>query len=257
MRRRCRGRDRRARGEGRHAPLRSRSDGDHVSKGKPADLAYECVLDEAAFARWREGDSRRAARRVRHRDDEPRPDGRADRRAVVRDRARRRRATCRSRIATPARPTSSTASTCSRRCARLVRRSASARKVGQNVKYDEHALANHGIALAGVAHDTLLESYVLEAHRPHDMDSLAWRHLDWKTIAYSEVAARARAQIGFDQVRGRPRDRVFGRGCRRHAAPARGAVPAGRRGREACRTSTTRSSCRCATCSSGWSATAC
>jgi len=73
-------------------------------------------------------------------------------------------------------------------------------KLGQNVKYDEHALANHGIALDGVAHDTLLESYVLEAHRPHDMDSLAWRHLDWKTIAYAEVAGKGAAQIGFDQV---------------------------------------------------------
>ncbi|MGH8801826.1 MAG: 5'-3' exonuclease H3TH domain-containing protein, partial [Casimicrobiaceae bacterium] len=49
------------------------------------------------------------------------------------------------------------------------------RKLGQNIKYDEHVFANHGIALAGVAEDTLLESYVLEAHRPHDMDSLALR----------------------------------------------------------------------------------
>ncbi len=45
-----------------------------------------------------------------------------------------------------------------------------ARKLGQNVKYDQHVLANHGIALAGVAHDTMLQSYVLESHRPHDMD---------------------------------------------------------------------------------------
>jgi DNA polymerase-1 len=36
--------------------------------------------------------------------------------------------------------------------------------------------ANHGIRLAGVAHDTLLESYVLEP-TSHDMDSLALRHL--------------------------------------------------------------------------------
>jgi len=73
-------------------------------------------------------------------------------------------------------------------------------KVGQNVKFDQHALANHGIALAGVAHDTLLESYVLESHKPHDMDSLAWRHLDWKTIAYAEVCGKGASQIGFDQV---------------------------------------------------------
>jgi DNA polymerase-1 len=74
------------------------------------------------------------------------------------------------------------------------------KKLGQNVKYDEHVFANHGFALAGVAHDTLLESYVLEAHRPHDMDNLAWRHLGVKTITYAEVAGKGAKQIGFDQV---------------------------------------------------------
>ncbi len=73
-------------------------------------------------------------------------------------------------------------------------------KLGQNVKFDEHALANHGVALAGVAHDTLLQSYVLESHKPHDMDSLAWRHLDWKTIPYVEVCGKGAGQICFDQV---------------------------------------------------------
>ena len=76
----------------------------------------------------------------------------------------------------------------------------SRKKVGQNVKYDQHVLANHGLVLAGVAHDTLLQSYVLEAHRPHDMDNLAWRHLNVKTITYAEVAGKGAKQIGFDQV---------------------------------------------------------
>jgi len=74
------------------------------------------------------------------------------------------------------------------------------RKLGQNVKYDEHVLANHGLALAGVAHDTLLESYVLESHKPHDMDNLAWRHLNVKTITYAEVAGKGAGRIGFEQV---------------------------------------------------------
>ena len=74
------------------------------------------------------------------------------------------------------------------------------RKLGQNLKYDEHVLANHGLALAGIAHDTLLESYVLEAHRPHDMDNLAWRHLGVKTLTYAEVAGKGAKQIDFDQV---------------------------------------------------------
>ena len=76
----------------------------------------------------------------------------------------------------------------------------SARKLGQNLKYDQHVLANHGIALAGVAHDTLLESYVLESHRSHDMDDLAWRHLGLQTIAYADVTGKGAARIGFDQV---------------------------------------------------------
>ena len=73
-------------------------------------------------------------------------------------------------------------------------------KLGQNAKYDEHVLANHGIALAGVAHDTMLESYVLESHRSHDLGDLASRHLDLKTIGYSEVTGKGASQIGFDQV---------------------------------------------------------
>ncbi len=73
-------------------------------------------------------------------------------------------------------------------------------KVAQNAKYDTHVLANHGVNLRGVRHDTCVESYVLEAHKPHDMDSLAQRHLRVKTIAYEEVAGKGAGQIGFDQV---------------------------------------------------------
>src|SRR3984893_15693514 len=73
------------------------------------------------------------------------------------------------------------------------------KKIGQNVKYDQHVLANYGIALAGVAHDTLLQSYVLESQRQHDMDSLAWRHLGVKTISCADVAGKGAGHIGFDQ----------------------------------------------------------
>lgn len=74
------------------------------------------------------------------------------------------------------------------------------KKVGQNLKYDQHVLANHGIALNGIAHDTLLESYVFESHRTHGMDDLAMRHLDIKTITFEEVAGRGAKQVGFNQV---------------------------------------------------------
>jgi DNA polymerase-1 len=77
---------------------------------------------------------------------------------------------------------------------------ASKAKVGQNLKYDSHVLANHGIQLRGIAHDTLLESYVFESHKSHDMDSLALRHLGKKTISFEEVCGKGASQIGFDQV---------------------------------------------------------
>ncbi|MBU3579341.1 DNA polymerase I [Polynucleobacter sp. 73C-SIWE] len=73
-------------------------------------------------------------------------------------------------------------------------------KLGQNLKYDAHIFANYGITLNGVAFDTLLESYVLESHLPHNMDSLAERHLGMKTIRYEEVCGKGVHQIGFDQV---------------------------------------------------------
>jgi DNA polymerase-1 len=74
------------------------------------------------------------------------------------------------------------------------------KKVGQHLKYDEQVLANYGIVMDGIEHDTLLQSYVLESHRPHDMDNLALRHLGLKTIKYEDVAGKGASQIGFDEV---------------------------------------------------------
>ncbi|MDX9707602.1 MAG: DNA polymerase I, partial [Azospira sp.] len=73
-------------------------------------------------------------------------------------------------------------------------------KLGQHLKYDQHVLANHGIALAGVAHDTLLESYVLESDKGHDLGQLASRHLGLDTISYESLCGKGAKQIGFDQV---------------------------------------------------------
>jgi DNA polymerase-1 len=74
------------------------------------------------------------------------------------------------------------------------------KKVGQHLKYDAHVFANHGIRLAGIVHDTMLESYVLEAHRSHNMDDLAERHLGRSTIKYEQVCGKGASQIGFDEV---------------------------------------------------------
>ena len=74
------------------------------------------------------------------------------------------------------------------------------KKVGQNLKYDMHVLAGAGIFLRGVAHDTLLESYVLEAHKSHDLDSLSQRHLGRKGLSYDDVTGKGASRIGFDEV---------------------------------------------------------
>jgi DNA polymerase-1 len=73
-------------------------------------------------------------------------------------------------------------------------------KVGQNLKYDKHVLANHGVELNGIAHDTLLQSYVLESHRQRNMDDLALRHLGVRTITFEEVAGKGAKQMAFNQV---------------------------------------------------------
>lgn len=77
---------------------------------------------------------------------------------------------------------------------------ASKPKLGQHLKYDSHVFENYGIRVQGIVHDTLLESYVFESHRTHDMDSLALRWLERKTITYQEVCGKGASQIGFDEV---------------------------------------------------------
>ena len=77
---------------------------------------------------------------------------------------------------------------------------ASRAKLGHNLKYAEHALANHGVALRGSAQDTELESYVLESHKPHDLEGLAARHLDLAMIDYDSVTGKGAHRIAFEEV---------------------------------------------------------
>ncbi|AOW13855.1 DNA polymerase I [Hydrogenophaga crassostreae] len=73
-------------------------------------------------------------------------------------------------------------------------------KLGQHVKYDRHVFANHGIEVQGYAHDTMLQSYVLEVHKPHGLSSLAERHLGRSGIAYEDLCGKGAHQIPFAQV---------------------------------------------------------
>ena len=75
-----------------------------------------------------------------------------------------------------------------------------ARKLGQHIKYDRHVLANHGIEVQGYVHDTMLQSYVLEVHKPHGLSSLAERHLGRSGTTYEELCGKGAHQIPFAQV---------------------------------------------------------
>ena len=73
-------------------------------------------------------------------------------------------------------------------------------KLGQHLKYDRHVFANHGLRLAGIVEDTLLQSYVLESDKPHDLGSLAARHCGLSTISYDAVTGKGANRISFAQV---------------------------------------------------------
>ncbi len=78
--------------------------------------------------------------------------------------------------------------------------SSARKKVLQNAKYDQHVFANHAIRLAGIAHDTMLQSYVIESDKGHDLGQLCSRHLGLATIAYEDLCGKGAKQITFDQV---------------------------------------------------------
>jgi DNA polymerase I len=73
-------------------------------------------------------------------------------------------------------------------------------KLGQHVKYDRHVFANHGIEVKGYVHDTMLQSYVLEVHKPHGLSSLAERHVGRSGISYEDLCGKGAHQISFAQV---------------------------------------------------------
>jgi DNA polymerase-1 len=74
-------------------------------------------------------------------------------------------------------------------------------KVGQHGKYDINVLSHYGIEVRGLAHDTMLESYILNATATrHDMDSLAQRYLGYTTVKYEDVCGKGAKQISFSQV---------------------------------------------------------
>ena len=238
-------------------PLRHRAESD------PAPLAaarehYELVRRRSALG----------ALARRHRRGRPRRRSTPRRRASIRCRREHRRHLARRRagprVLHPARASlrrraarSSIACACSRGSRRgsPTRRRRSSARTSSTTSTCSPTTASRS---RGVAHDTLLESYVLESHKPHDMDNLAWRHLDVKTITLRR-RRRARAPSAFRSSRWRV-ERATEYAAEdadvtlrlHHALYPRSQRDAKLRARLRAR-----SSCRCATCCSAWSATAC
>lgn len=74
-------------------------------------------------------------------------------------------------------------------------------KVGQHLKYDANVLKNYGIEVRGIAHDTMLESYVYDAVATrHDMDSLAEKYLNETTVHFVDIAGKGKNQLTFNQI---------------------------------------------------------
>lgn len=74
-------------------------------------------------------------------------------------------------------------------------------KLAQHAKFDINVLARHGVQVRGLAHDTMLQSYVLDAAgNRHDMDTLAQKYLNHTTISFQDIAGKGKAQLTFNQV---------------------------------------------------------
>ncbi|MDF7675906.1 DNA polymerase I [Neisseriaceae bacterium ESL0693] len=72
--------------------------------------------------------------------------------------------------------------------------------IGQNIKYDQHVLANYQVHLRHIVGDSMLASYIVESHLGHGLDELAARHLDWQTIHYEDLCGKGAKQISFADV---------------------------------------------------------
>jgi DNA polymerase-1 len=77
----------------------------------------------------------------------------------------------------------------------------SIRKVGHDLKFDLEVLAQHGITLRGLAFDSMLASYLLDATRPgHPLEETSLEHLGYKALTEEDVCGRAAKAVPFARV---------------------------------------------------------
>ncbi len=74
--------------------------------------------------------------------------------------------------------------------------------IGQNIKFDRNILRKYDVIIEekDIAFDTMLASYVIDPSARHNMDSLALRYLNHKTIEYSDICGTGKKEITFDKV---------------------------------------------------------
>ena len=84
---------------------------------------------------------------------------------------------------------------------RVILEDSSIGKIGQNLKYDSHILANYGTTLNGIVDDTMLKSYCLNSVASrHNMDDLSEHYLGYTTTHFTDIAGKGKKQITFNQV---------------------------------------------------------
>ena len=92
-------------------------------------------------------------------------------------------------------------------------------KVGQNLKYDRSILLNHHIELKGIAHDTMLESYVLDSvSTRHDMNALCEKHLNHTCVKFEDIAGKGKKQLTFNQIELDPNEETGFKGASYYAS---------------------------------------
>jgi DNA polymerase-1 len=78
---------------------------------------------------------------------------------------------------------------------------ASVRKVGHDLKFDMEVLAGHGIVLQGLAFDSMLASYLLDATRPgHPLEESSLEHLGYKALTEEDVCGRGSKAMSFARL---------------------------------------------------------
>lgn len=73
-------------------------------------------------------------------------------------------------------------------------------KVGHNIKYDYHILANYNIQLRGKLFDTMIAHYLLEADMRHNMNVLAETYLNYSPVKIESIIGKGKSQINMRDV---------------------------------------------------------